>query len=275
MQKKALGLLGAVIFLGITTFANAAGSVRDINGSWVKPCSYDPVPGEKAPKFSIVKATLNNAHVNLERNNFTDASCTNPWVLFPTVLWRGTYHQLPKKDIIINGKSSETIQVVMNFTHVNNGAKLKENSKFSVYFNGYDKIYVSSKKKKGAYDVFSRNDEKAKTAGEIFKQKKGSIACVITLNIPRTPVNDATFCLENVSFPKEQFKEHCKRSADVDYASLRFALSCPSFLHSHCDYGLKHLGYKLKTWHSDAEVKLNPNIKKGCEDTLRGVWHAN
>ncbi len=271
MQKKALNFLVAVIFLGVTTFANAAGSIRDINGSWLKPCSYDPVPGEKAPKFSIVKATLNNAHVNLERNNFTDASCTNPWKLFPTVLWKGTYRQLSKKDIIIGGKPSETVQIVMNFTHVNNGAKLEKHSKFSVYFNGYDKIYVGSKKKKGAYDVFSRNDEKAKTAGETFKQKKGAVACVVTLDVPNISANDATFCLENVSFPEEQFKAYCKASAQN--SSLKFALSCPSFLHSHCDYGFGQLGYKLKRWYSDAEIKMNPYAKKACETTLRGKWH--
>ena len=92
MQRKNILFMMMGVWLGLSFTSSYAQS--DVAGTWVKPCSYDPIPGEKKPNYSTITATLQNHHIDIEVNYFTDSACHSPWKLMPTFLQSGVSVQM-------------------------------------------------------------------------------------------------------------------------------------------------------------------------------------
>ena len=267
MKKILLGIIG----VGIGLFSSFTYANDDVTGTWVKPCSYDPIPGEKKPNYSTITATLEQHHIHIEFNYFVDSACRSPWKLMPTFLQTGTY-RLQSKSITkrLKGKNVSVRPVKIHITHYDNHAKFKRASNFTVYFNHYFKIYIQKGKR---LQVFKKaiTEPKARVAKEVYKQENNIEVCILSMKMPRKTFS---WCLENVSFPKQKFRAYCEASKPEERGGLHYAYSCPAELKSSsCLYGLQELGHNLRRWYTKEEVKLNPKAKQACEKQLRGTWN--
>ena len=253
-----------IMFLGVL-------HAGDVTGTWVKSCSYDPIPGEKKPNYSTIIATLEQRHIDIEINYFTDSTCKSPWKLMPTFLQTGTYSLLSKSiQKSIKGKKTSVRPVKIHITHYDNHAKFKTASNFTVYFNDYFKIYLQKGKR---LQVFKKAVAKAKArvAKDVYKQENHTEVCVLSIKMPASTFS---WCLENVSFPKQKFKAYCEASKPDEYGKLYYTRTCPAQLKSaSCLYGLQELGHNLRRWYSKDELKSNPKARKACEEQLRGAWN--
>jgi len=263
MRKKYYFIL--LIFVGSL-------HATEVTGTWVKACSYDPMRGEEKPKYSTIIATLENHHVDIEINYFTDSACRSPWKLMPTFLQTGSY-SVSSKNIHkkIKGEKLSLTPVHIRITHYDNRAKFKTPSKFIVYFDHYAKAYIQRGKRT---QVFSKAivEPKARLAEEVYKQEDDTQACVLTMTVGHI---SASWCLENVSFPKQKFQAYCEASKAKKGGSLYYAPDCPSELRSSaCVYGLQELGHDLRRWYSKDELRSSPLAKEGCETHLNGTWSA-
>lgn len=242
----------------------------DIRGTWLKGCSYDPMPGEEKPKYSTIIATLENRHIDIEVNYFTDSKCRSPWKLMSTFLQTGTY-SIHSKNIEkrIDGQKLSLIPVHVRITHYDNHAKFKTPSQFTVYFDEYLKAYIQRRKRTQVFHK-TATQPKARLAEEVYKQEQNSQACVLSMKVGHV---SASFCLENVSFPKQKFEAYCEASKPKKDGDLYYVPQCPSELkHRSCVYGLKELGHDLRRWYSKDELKSSPLAKEGCVTILNGRW---
>ena len=245
----------------------------DVTGTWIKACSYDPIPGEKKPNYSTITATLEQRHIDIEVNYFTDSACLSPWKLMPTFLQTGSYSVSSRSiDKRIKGKKLSLTPVDIRITHYDNQARFKTPSNFTVYFDPYLKAYIQ---RGNNTQVFHKAivEPKARVAKEVYKQENNTQVCVITMKMP---LFSASFCLENVSFPKEKFRAYCEASKPEKYGELYYAPTCPSALmSSSCLYGLQELGHDLRRWYTKEELRSNPHAQKACETQLRGLWSVH
>jgi hypothetical protein len=139
-----------------------------------------------------------------------------------------------------------------------------------VYFDAYLKAYIH---RNGRAYVLNKAivTPKARVAEEVYKQEHHTEVCVLSIKMPAVT---ASWCLENVSFPKQKFKAYCVASKAEEYGELYYARTCPAKLKSaSCLYGLQELGHNLRRWYSKEELKSNHLAQKACETQLRGTWH--
>jgi len=265
MKKILLGIIR------IGFFSSLAYADIDVSGTWVKSCSYDPIPGEKKPNYSTITATLKQRHIDIEINYFTDSTCKSPWKLMPTFLQSGTYRvsdSMTRKRI--GGKEVLVTPIHIHINRYDNHAKFASGKDFTVYYNPFGKVYLSLHNR-----LFTLHraitEPKARLAEEVYKQKDDSHVCVISMKIRTSTIS---FCLENVSFPKEKFQAYCEASTPEDYGTLHYTYTCPSKLReASCLYGLQQLGHNLRRWYPKEELKTNPLAKKACIEQLHGAWN--
>jgi len=243
----------------------------DVQGTWVKNCSYDPIPGEKKPNYSTIVATLKQRHIDIEINYFTDGACKSPWKLMPTFLQTGSYSVASKSvEKKIKGKKRMLTPVHIRISHYDNHARFKTASRFTVYFDAYLKAYIH---RNGRAYVLNKAivTPKARVAKEVYKQKNNVQVCVLTMKLGHI---SASWCLENVSFPKQKFQAYCEATKPEEHGELYYTNMCPSKLKSaSCLYGLQELGHNLRRWYSKEELKSNHLAQKACETQLRGTWN--
>jgi len=259
-----------LILLCISCHLLYASDIADVAGTWIKPCSYDPIPGEKKPNYSTVIATLKNRHIDIEVNFFTDSACKSPWKLMPTFLQTGSYSLSSKsKKKRIGGKETFVRPINIHITHYDNHAKFKSPSRFTVYFDNYFKIYLQKGKR---LQVFGKavSEPKARVAKEVYKQENNVEVCVLSLKLGASTFS---WCLENVSFPKSKFRAYCEAAKPEENGAVSYTRSCPTeLMSSSCLYGLQELGHNIRQWYSKESLQSNPYAKKGCEELLRGTW---
>uniref|UniRef100_UPI0025D8277E hypothetical protein n=1 Tax=Sulfurovum sp. TaxID=1969726 RepID=UPI0025D8277E len=141
---------------------------------------------------------------------------------------------------------------------------------FTVYYNDFDTVYFRLHNR--LYTLHKDiNEPKARLAEEVYKQHDGTKVCIISRK-----VRSYTFswCLENVSFPPNQFKAYCDASSVGEDTSVRYTNVCPPELMSaSCLYGLQYLGHNLRRWYPEEELKTNPLAQKACIEQLHGAWN--
>jgi hypothetical protein len=260
-------MIKTVFFIGVILQLTHA---SDVEGTWVKQCSYDPIPGEKKPNYSTITATLKQRHIDVEINYFTDSACRSPWKLMPTFLQTGTYTVSSKSiEKKMKGKKRMLTPVHIHISHYDNHARFKTPSRFTVYFDAYLKAYIH---RNGRAYVLNKAivTPKARVAEEVYKQENHVEVCVLTMKVGHI---SASWCLENMTFPKGKFRAYCEASKPEENGKLYYTKMCPSSLRSSaCVYGLYELGHNLRRWYSKAELRGNPNARKACENQLRGKW---
>lgn len=266
-----------VVLSSIFLSQTALGVDPKIEDKWEKVCGYEPVY-EPTKLFTTIKAKLEHNRITLERNIYTDSNCKKPWDMMPTALHKGTYRLLDgKKEIKIAGKKREVTQLVISFTHFNNSAIIKDKTKLHVYYDFYsDRMYVAEGGSVTKQNSFVRSHAKVRTANEVYKRDKSFLSCTMRFDIPNKTQADGTWCLQNVDFPEKQFKALCNaETVQVGNQKVKrsYGKSCPIYLVSYCEYGLKPLGYTMHRYYSKDQIKQTPSLKKTCETTLRGKWH--
>jgi len=257
------------VWIGILLTSACAQS--DVEGTWVKSCSYDPIPGEKKPNYSIITATLRHHHIDIEINYFTDSACRSPWKLMPTFLQSGSYRtdelSIKKK---IKGKKRVLVPVRVHITHYDNHARFRGGRDFTVYFEHFSKAYFYRNGRLFTlYKAVAKPE--ARLAEEVYEQKNNVQVCVISMKIASRRIS---WCLENVSFPKQKFQVYCEASKPEKNGKLHYDYTCPTELkYASCLYGLQELGHNLRRWYSKEEIKTNPLAQKACKEQLRGQWN--
>ena len=267
MKDKEMKMLKGffiIMLVGVSVHA------LDVQGTWVKPCSYDPIPGEKKPNYSTITATLKQRHIDIEINYFTDSACRSPWKLMPTFLQAGTYTVSSKKEEKkIKGKKRILTPIDIRISQYDNHARFKTPRHFTVYLDLFFRVYI---RRNGRTYVLNKAiiEPKARVAKEVYKQDNHVEVCVLTMKVAHTSFS---WCLENMTFPKEKFRAYCEASKPEENGDLRYDKMCPLELKSSsCVYGLKQLGHNLRRWYSKEELETNPRAQKACETQLRGVW---
>ena len=270
MQRKNILFMMMGVWLGLSLTNGYAQS--DVAGTWVKPCSYDPIPGEKKPKYSTITATLQNHHIDIEVNYFTDSACHSPWKLMPTFLQSGGFQTedstIRKK---IKGEERLVVPVHIHITHYDNRAKFRGGRDFIVYFHALSAeayLYLHGRLftlKKAAVHP------NARLANEVYKQEEHVQACELSMKVASKRI---AWCLENVSFPTEKFKAYCEASKPKHNGYIEYKLMCPPEIKAaSCLYGKEQLGHNLRRWYSKEEIETNPLAQKACEEQLHGSWN--
>ena len=269
MQRKNALLIMMGVWLGLSLTNGYAQS--DVAGTWVKPCSYDPIPGEKKPNYSTITATLRHHHIDIEINYFTDSACDSPWKLMPTFLQSGRFRaddaSIKKK---IKGKKRVVVPIYVHITRYDNHARFQGGRDFTVYFEHFSKAYFYRNGRLFTLHKAVAKPE-ARLAEEVYTQKNNVQVCVISMQIAS---QHFSWCLENVSFPAQRFEAYCKASTPEENGRLYYAKMCPSELKSaSCLYGKAQLGHNLRRWYSKEEIETNPLAQKACEEQLHGSWN--